>query len=193
MKLGATDFIGKPFGRDNPLEEKICEALRGRFGDCNDAVRALPAKLTKFEGGDLIFYEDRVELCGIKVCGARNSSIKRRVLDILRERTLKDDYRCFPMNDIADFLKLHRPGVVAEAVADFRKECRRQLRDMACIDCENEDVVSNQNRGYHLRSWIRVLERIDETEAAATEKNITLTENSKMRFYQLWLSYAARS
>jgi hypothetical protein len=48
---------------------------------------------------------------------------------------------------------------------------------MAGIDCENEDVVSNQNRGYHLRNWIKVFERIDEAEAAATEKKVTLTEH----------------
>ena len=176
MKLGATDFVGKPFGRDNPLEEKIREALRSRAGDRNGAAKASPAKLTKFGGGDLIFYEDRVELCGVRVCGARNSSIKRRLLEILRERTAKGDYRCFPMKDIADCLKLDRPGAVAEAVADFRKECRGRLRDAAGIDCENQDVVSNQNRGYHLREWIKVLERIDETEAAATERHVTLTE-----------------
>jgi DNA-binding response OmpR family regulator len=176
MKLGATDFVGKPFGRENPLEEKIREALRGRSGDRTGAVKAAPAKLTKFEGGDLAFYEDRVELCGIKVCGARNASIKRRVLDILRERTVKGNYRCFPMKDIADCLKLNRLGAVAEAVADFRDECRGRMRDAAGIDCENEDVVSNQNRGYHFRDWIKVLERIDEAEAAATERNVTLTE-----------------
>jgi len=34
-----------------------------------------------------VFYDDRVELCGITVCGGKNSSIKRRVLEILREQT----------------------------------------------------------------------------------------------------------
>ncbi len=148
MKLGATDFIGKPFGRDNPLENSIREALltRGAAGSTTDIA---PAQNAQFKGGDLVFYEDRVELCGIRVCGGKNSSVKRCVLEVLRERTVKGHYRCFSAKDIANRLNLERPGAVAEAVADFRRDCRERLRDEAGIDCGNDDAVSNQNRGYH--------------------------------------------
>src|SRR5436190_7758057 len=37
MKLGATDFVGKPFGKDNPLEDKIREALRSQAQEKNGA------------------------------------------------------------------------------------------------------------------------------------------------------------
>ena len=116
---------------------------------------------------NLVFYEDRVELRGIKVCGAKNSSIKRRILDLLRERNGKGEYRGFAMKVIAQRLNLDRQGAIAEAVADFRKECRERLRDQGGIACEDEAVISNQNRGYHLRDWITVLEGIDEVEEAA--------------------------
>ena len=178
MKLGATDFIGKPFGRDNPLESRIREALLTQAAERNGANENAPAKITKFNGGDLVFYDDRVELCGITVCGGKNSSIKRRVLEILREQTKQGHYRCFSIKNIADRLKLDRPGAVAEAVADFRRECRERMRD-AGVDCESENVVSNQNRGYHLHDWIKVLEGIDEVEPAATEGNMSLTENQR--------------
>lgn len=179
MKLGATDFVGKPFGKEDPLEDKIRDALRAQTGEKAAEVPGAASKLTKFAGGDLVFYADRVELRGIKVCGAKNSSIKRRILDLLRERNAKGDYRGFAMKDIADRLKLDRQGSVAEAVADFRKECRERLRDQAGIACEDEDVVANQNRGYHLRDWVTVLEGLDEVEEAAARKKINLTENQK--------------
>lgn len=179
MKLGATDFVGKPFGKEDPLEDKIRDALRAQAGEKGAEAAGTPAKLTKFAGGDLVFYADRVELRGIKVCGAKNSSIKRRVLDLLRERNTKGDYRGFAMKDIADRLKLDRQGSVAEAVADFRRECRERLRDQGGIACDDEDVVANQYRGYHLREWITVLEGLDEVEEAAARRKLNLTENQK--------------
>lgn len=179
MKLGATDFIGKPFGRDNPLEDKIREALRDRAAEKTSETKSGPVKLREFTGGDLVFYDDRVELTGIRICGAKNSSIKRRVLDLLRERTATGAYRGFSMKDIADKLKLDREGAVAEAVKDLRKDYRERMRDEAGVDCGDEDVVSNQKRGYHLRDWIKVLDGRDEAEAAASEMQVKLTEHQK--------------
>jgi CheY-like chemotaxis protein/DNA-binding MarR family transcriptional regulator len=179
MKLGATDFVGKPFGRDNPLEDKIREALRVQSKE-KEGAKALPnGKLQKFSGGDLIFYDDRVELCGVRICGAKGSSNKRRVLEVLREANNNGGYRCFSMKDIADRLKIDRPGAVAEAVAHLRKEYRERLQIESSIACEDEDVVANQNRGYHLRDWITVLDGLDEAGKAAAEKKITLNENQK--------------
>ena len=83
------------------------------------------------------------------------------------------------MKDIADRLNLTRPGAVAEAVADLRKECRARMRETAGMDCGDEDIISNQNRGYHLRDWIKVLEGSDEVEQAAVEKHLALSENQK--------------
>ena len=169
MKLGATDFVGKPFGKDNPLEDKIREALRAKANGKGEAPEAPPSKLSPFGGGELVFYDDRVELCEVKICGGRNSSNKWRVLNLLRDRTANGAYRCFPMKDIADRLKLTRPGAVAEAVADLRKECRERMREAAGVDCGDEDIISNQSRGYHLRDWIKVLDGSDEVEQAAAE------------------------
>jgi DNA-binding MarR family transcriptional regulator len=175
IRLGATDFLGKPFGRENPLESRILEILR-HFRERNGSGKIAPAKLAKFEGGDLIYYDDRVELCGVKICGAKDASIKRSVLDMLRHRNAKGAYRCFPMKDIADRLRLDRPGAVAEAIADLRKDCRERLRDEAGFECQDEDVVSNRNRGYHLRDWIKAFDGNDDLEATATEEAVTLTE-----------------
>jgi CheY-like chemotaxis protein/DNA-binding MarR family transcriptional regulator len=179
MKLGATDFVGKPFGRDNPLEDKIREALRTQPQEKNGASDLANGKVQKFAGGELVFYDDRVELCGIKICGAKGSSNKRRVLDVLRETNAKGGYRCFSMKDIADRLKMDRPGAVAEAVADLRKEYRERLLAESSISSEDEDVIANQNRGYHLRDWITVLDGLDDTRKLADEKQIALTENQK--------------
>lgn len=179
MKLGATDFVGKPFGRDNPLEDKIREALRGQHNGDAEPKKESPAKLSKFKGGDLAYFDDRVELCGVRICGGKGSSIKRRVLDLLRDQTAKGSFRGFAMKDIADRLKLDRPGSVAEAVADLRKECRERLRDEAGLICNDEDVVANQNRGYHLRDWIKILDGLDAAEAAAKKQNFPLSEAQK--------------
>src|SRR4029434_8795730 len=142
MKLGATDFVGKPFGRDNPLEEKIREALRAHSQEKNGANKLPDGKLQRFAGGELVFYDDRVELCGVKICGAKGSSNKRRVLEVLREANNNGGYRCFSMKDIADRLTIDRPGAVAESVADLRKEYRERLQTESSIVCEDEDVIA---------------------------------------------------
>ena len=69
MKLGATDFVGKPFGKDNPLEDKIREALRARSNGKSEGPEAAPSKLTPFAGGELVFYDDRVGLAGPRFAG----------------------------------------------------------------------------------------------------------------------------
>jgi DNA-binding response OmpR family regulator len=176
IRLGANDFLGKPFGRGNVLENRILELLR-HFGERNGSGKTAPEKLTKFEGGDLVFYPDRIELCGVKICRGKDSSIKRRVLDMLRHRNAKGAFRCFPMKDIAESLRLDRPGAVAEAIADLRKDCRERLREKAGIDCQDEDLVSNRNRGYHLRDWIRTFDgNDDDLEPAAAMDAVALTQ-----------------
>jgi hypothetical protein len=76
------------------------------------------------------------------------------------------------MKDIDNRLKLDRPGSVAEAVADMRKECRERLRDEAGVICNDEDVVANQNRGYRLRDWTKVLDSLDAAEAAGKKTEL---------------------
>jgi hypothetical protein len=101
------------------------------------------------------------------------------VLDVLREANTKGGYRCFSMKDIADRLKMERPGAVAEAVADLRKEYRDRMLTESSISCEDEDVIANHNRGYHLRDWITVLDGVDDARKLADKKQITLSENQK--------------
>ena len=177
MKLGATDFLGKPFGGNYLLEDRIHQALLNQ-GASNAGVEATPARVTKFKGGEMVFYNDRVELCGVRICGGKNSSTKRRLLDLLCERNGKGQFRCFSIKDIADRLNLEREGAVTEAVSDFRRDCRERLRDNAAIDCEKGDVVSNQNRGYHFREWITVLQGAEEG-AAGPGSDLILTDNQR--------------
>lgn len=49
----------------------------------------------------------------------------------------------------------------------------------AALLLEQGDVIANQNKGYHLRDWISVLDGLDEAQKAAEEKQVVLTENQK--------------
>ena len=71
------------------------EMMRG--SDIPDGLRAaetasedpptLESGLQLFEAGTLIFYSDRVELCGVKICGDQKKHMRRRqVLELLAKQ-----------------------------------------------------------------------------------------------------------
>jgi len=162
MKYGATDFVGKPFNDKNNLEKAIREALekyppldipkskgKKQPGDA-------PAK--PFTGGYLDFYTDRVELCGIRVCGAKGNSQTRRVLDLLYEKSATGDKRAYDQNFIVEKLGFTQRGqqAVGDAVRTIRTTCRDNLLKNLNILCETEDVIVNRDKGYHFSDLIKV-------------------------------------
>ena len=56
---------------------------------------------------------------------------------------------------------------------------RERLLTESSIACEDVDVIANQNRGYHLRDWVTVLDGLDDARKLAAEKQIVLSENQK--------------
>ena len=161
MKHGATDFVGKPFNEKNNLEKAIREALE-KYPPLD-----VPANGTKdnspskpFNGGYLDFYEDRVELCGIRICGHKGRSQARQVLDLLSEKFLKSDRRAYDQNFIADKLGFQNRGqqAVGDAVRTIRTACRDNLLKEINIRCETEDVIINRDKGYHFSDSIKVRE-----------------------------------
>ena len=95
MKNGATDYVKKPFpSTGNTLDKAIREALG--IGKHARTVSADEPKVTntglptRFEGGELVFFPNRVELCGVVVLGGR--CLMRRILEELRVRHLSGKY-----------------------------------------------------------------------------------------------------
>ncbi len=186
MGIGASAFVGKPFGRENPLEEKIREVLKKKGRAKNGGTHERSAKLEPFRGGDLVFYDDRVELCGVVVCGAKGSSTARHILELLSKKTARNTYVKMAISQLkAAGIGDVRDGRIAEAVADFRRTCRDRLREGLGLACELQDVIANKKQGYHFPEWIIVKSGIDDSEKTAEERGVRLTEDQKRIIQQL--------
>lgn len=77
---GAIDYVKKPFpDRGHTLEKAICEALAAsRRSHPGSAKRLGPLHEEPpllFEEGEMVFFESRVELCGVKICGGPESGL----------------------------------------------------------------------------------------------------------------------
>ena len=97
MKLGAVDFVPKPFQESGQtLEKSILEALEKAAREARTVTRGKPHKTCahkaaepeRFTGGELVIYSDRMELCGVQICdGSDDGGLIRRILEALTEKT----------------------------------------------------------------------------------------------------------
>jgi len=162
MKLGADDYVTKPFApTGNTLDKAIEEALArtSRHGCRSGAPQGGPAVSADapvaFTGGDLVFFQYRVELCGAKVCGG--NGLIRKVLDALKPRRASGKYVAYSGHELA--AEVDCPGEVnrvAGVIRDFRQEAIRVLREELNLQCGTQDVIQSGGPGYRYNEWITV-------------------------------------
>ncbi len=160
MKLGANDYITKPFATvGKTLDRAILDAL-ARHNDGNGSpVEVRPAftgPTAPFEGGELTFFPDRVELCGTTVI---EGPIRiRGILEELRARRSNGKYVAFSGAKLAQRLGIVAgQNAIAEAVKDFRDEVIDALMTRG-IACGRNGVILSGGCGYRLAEWIKVRE-----------------------------------
>ena len=162
MKLGADDFVTKPFpASGNTLDKAILEALGGGASEKASGNGLGPHSVVcqpqQFEGGNLTFYPDPVELCGVKVCGGRRSGLIRRVLDVLRTKTPQGRFVALSGTELG--IEVGCSGdqnKIAGCIRDFRRNTRQLLLSEAKVQCGLQDVIQSGGTGYRLHEWIDV-------------------------------------
>ena len=172
MKKGAVDYVTKPFKNvGKTLDNSIREALAGMgkdfFSACQPATvvqhqnaEIEPASVPKaFSGGAMVFYADRVELCGATICGGPRCEQARKTLDLLCRKNQKGGFAGFGGQKLAE--KIDRKGGASSVpglIRDLRTRIVEALRQTN-IECQREDVIQQTNRGYHFRDWISIQDR----------------------------------
>ena len=159
MKLGATDYITKPFPSiGKTLDNTIRDALARQYGGNRwrldpGSHLTLPTPV-HFQGGDLVFHEDRVELCGVTVVEGQTRI--RRVLDVLRERRPSGRYMAVSGTKLAAMLgTIGGENAISEAIKGFRDVVVERL-ELKGIACGRKDVLLSGGSGYRLAEWIIV-------------------------------------
>lgn len=159
MKLGAADYVTKPFP---PTGETLDKAIREALGSPRSATVAHNASSEpvraeqpgRFAGGEMVFYASRVELCGAVIL--RGHGLMRRILDELRTRQANGKAVAIGGPALAKKLGLLRgQNAIAEAVKDFRNTVVDVL-ETSGIACGRQDVIQGGGPGYRLAEWIEV-------------------------------------
>ena len=148
---GVVDCINKPFpttGRT--LASVIQSVLERTYRKRELATRNLkPEK--PFSGGELVFYEDRIELCGVTVVTGKSCQMWG-ILDRLKQRLDEKRYKAFPGSALAG----SGQNSVAGSIRDFRRNVSEQLGRELGLKVEAHDVIETSKAGYRLNAQIAV-------------------------------------
>ena len=165
----AMDYVKKPFpDKGHTLEGAIQDALaasgRSHPGAAKRSAAVKDEPPQPFECGEMVFSEDRVELCEVKICGGSESGMIRRILDELRGKNAHGRYVRYSGSELAKRVDCERgQNGVAEAVRDFRNSVCEVMLDEANIKMDRlYDIILNDRRyGYRLSSKITVRDADD--------------------------------
>jgi len=163
MKLGATDFVKKPFVN---LESAITAALGQKQAILNENLLSAPKP--RFAGGEIVFLRDAIELDGTPVAHLGSGTIWR-ILLMLRERRNDGRPRAFPAKAIAENLGLGRgQNAVTEAISAFRRKVI-QLIDEKGFSSDEDAIIVSGKCGYELSTHLTVVDNSGKPSIAGPE------------------------
>lgn len=167
MKKGAVDYVTKPFktvGRtiDKSIREALTrisnhtETVPGAVG--GDAGRG---GARSFAGGEIVFFDDRVELCGVVICDA-SCPMKRKALDVLRQKDASNNFVPVGSKKLAQAIgrRNGEKGIPA-LVLDLRNSISERFLAKTGLGVKKRDVIDRTRAGYQLKEWITVVDAAD--------------------------------
>jgi len=158
QEIGIDGSIAKPFPASGRTLAVVIEEVIARRHAPRQPARMTGSKevLTPFAGGELAFYPDRVELCGVTVVSRTKSGQMWAIINTLINRLANGRYKAFSGKALATIARANggQPGV-AGSVRDFRRYVTEQLARELGLNVGPHDVVETVN-GYRLNAWIKV-------------------------------------
>ena len=120
-----------------------------------------------FQGGEMVFYPDRVELCGVKIVGDTGTGQSRMILDLLKRKRDAVRYVYMSGEALAKSIGAVGIGVVTGCIRTIRRNATERLMEMLGVRVGNEDVIVNDGvHGYCLKEWITVRDETNQAAAA---------------------------
>lgn len=161
MKLGANDFVNKPFEGGN-LDAAIREAVGKRPNSNGHSRHTIVEPKPEgpprpFAGGLLALHVQRVELGGVTILEKSARGHAWRIIELLAEKNDAGKYRSFSGQQLAE--KLGRrvgQNAVSQCIRALRKRIASALYDQLNVECGDRDVIESGGRGYRLKEWIEV-------------------------------------
>ena len=104
----------------------------------------------------MVYFPDRVELCGVVFFSGARSKRKRKALELFRSRK-NGRFVAYSGKNLAEKLGFETgPKSAPGEVRDLRKGIRETLLKQANIECSDEDVILSGCPGYRFSKKISV-------------------------------------
>lgn len=117
-----------------------------------------PVQLTPFNGGMMVFLQNRVELCGVKLCSDGRPKWMQEVLKVLRERRADGSFVSFGGGELAALIGVEKKDV-ARVIRDLRDSITESLRS-ANIKCGRRDVILSGGPDYRIAASLTVQDSV---------------------------------
>ncbi|MCL2645563.1 MAG: response regulator [Phycisphaerales bacterium] len=168
LKKGVADFVNKPFD-DGVLDRAILEVIAKYVHPPATPVSFAPPASTSpphpstainhphqpFTGGELEFYPDHVELCGVSILTRSKSSQMWTILQALTQRRSDGSYKSWPSNALITLVSGNGgQGSIAGSIRDFRRNATESLGRELGLKVGRDDVIETADAGYRLNAKI---------------------------------------
>ncbi|MCL2646091.1 MAG: response regulator [Phycisphaerales bacterium] len=156
MQRGAADYIKKPFPKvGRTLDAIIKSALEQAHQKRNGGNEKPPKPEEIFQGGELTFYPDRVELYGVTIISSNKSAQMWTILRALAQRWDDGRYKSWNSGTLARLVNSGQ-GSVTGSVRDFRRNATSKLKRELGMKVGHCDVIETANAGYRFNAWITI-------------------------------------
>ncbi|HOX08900.1 MAG TPA: DNA-binding response regulator, partial [Planctomycetota bacterium] len=150
---GAREFITKPFPDTGRTLADVIKAVLNKSAPVAKPQGRPVGKPQPFQGGEMVFYPDRVELLGVSIISDKGSERSIKVLGSLRQQ----DAGRFVRRSSARLEEVvGQDANIRGCVRTMRENITRRLREELNIECGNCDVIDHSQQGYFLKDWIAV-------------------------------------
>jgi len=164
QEIGIDGSISKPFPTTGRTLAVVIEEVLRKHRRFRLAAKAKDPEqsLTPFTGGMLAYHPRRIELCGETIAEKSRRGCAWQILQVLRETN--DHGKPVHLGSRALVRRLKpqpEQNTLIRAICSLRSRVAKIVRTRLGHKCGQEDVIGNDDQGYHLASGI-VVELYDE-------------------------------
>lgn len=123
----------------------------------DSAEHGTPALPQEFSGGTIVFYCDRVELCGANICDGPRAAPRRIFLELLARKCNDGRFEAYSGAKLErELLARNAKRTASGLVRDLRNGIRIALREQKNIECKLRDVILSGDSGYRFADSLSV-------------------------------------
>lgn len=164
QEIGIDGSISKPFPTTGRTLAVVIEDVLEKYRRFRVASRGNgPSEsLPPFPGGVLAYHPRHIELCGETIAEKSRRGLSWQILQVLRETNDQGKSVHLGSRALARKLKPEpEQNTLIRAVCSLRTRVTKTVRSRLGHECGQEDVIANDEQGYHLADGI-VVEMYDD-------------------------------